>query len=181
MADQLAKRGRALEKAFFAKRDNELLEALQKQMDAEALGELTGIDNPDDTGKLCDLGIGGETLAALGLAPLVEVAWADGRMEPNEKDAIVVAAHASGIKPGSASYDLLQQWLESKPGPELREGWKEYIACLASTMDVDTMMAIETSVLGRAETVAKSAGGVLGIQAISTSEQAVLTDLKSAF
>ncbi len=181
MSDQLAKRGRALETAFFARRDNELLAALRQKLDAEALGELTGIQNVEVLGSLNELGVSGETMAALGLAPLVEVAWADGRIDSEEKDAVLTAAHASGIKPGSAPYTLLLEWLDSQPGPELRQGWKEYIADLATSMDAESMETLRTSLVGRAEAVAQAAGGILGIQAISTLEREVLADLESAF
>jgi hypothetical protein len=39
--------------------------------------------------------------------PLVEVAWADGKLDRSERDAILAAAVAEGIAKGSPAYEIL--------------------------------------------------------------------------
>jgi uncharacterized membrane protein YebE (DUF533 family) len=51
-----------------------------------------------------------ELLATLVVVPLVEIAWADGHVHDNEKDAILSAADAIGVGKGSIDYDLLERY-----------------------------------------------------------------------
>ena len=59
--------------------------------------------------------------------------------------------------------------------------WKEYIAALAGTLDDDDFAQVRDNLLRRAEQVAKSAGGILGLGAISQAEQSKLSELADAF
>lgn len=181
MSDMLSKRGKALENAFFAQRDQELLDAFQIKLDAEQLSELTGITDPEVLEHLEQAGVTSQTVAALGLVPLVEVAWADGRMQEAEQEAILEAALKSGIAEGSPSRRLLQTWLVSPPPADLREGWKAYVASLKETMSDAALRSVKAGVMGRATDVAKAAGGLLGIGAIGPLEKKTLADLEAAF
>jgi len=60
------------------------------------LAEASGLTDIDLVDRLVGLGIRASTLAALTLVPLIEVAWADDRMEAKERDAILAAAAATG-------------------------------------------------------------------------------------
>ena len=181
MSDMLAKRGQALENAFFVKKDQELLKAFQAKLDSEKLSELTGITDADVLDQLESLGVTSQTVAALGLVPLIEVAWADGRIADEEKAAIVKAAEKAGITPESPSGQLLKSWLDAKPGPELRDGWKQYVGGLKSSLNDASLRAIKAGVIGRATEVAKAAGGLLGIGAMAPLEKNAIRDLESAF
>ena len=46
--------------------------------------------------KLANFGMDASTLAALSLAPLVLVAWADGEVDAKERDAVLAAAAEVG-------------------------------------------------------------------------------------
>ena len=88
MADNpqiLGDRGRALEDEFFRKEDQRLIERLRelrdKSVSREALALASGIKNEAILDKLLELGIRPETVAALALVPLAEVAWADGSLD----------------------------------------------------------------------------------------------------
>ena len=86
---------------------------------------------------LLALEIDSETLAALTLIPLVEVAWADGSIAQQERDAILEAAASVGITPESESYFLLGNWLKKAPPAGLLEAWESYVAALSETLTPD--------------------------------------------
>ena len=115
----------------------------------------------------------------MSLAPLVLVAWADGKLDEAERRAVMSAANSEGIE--TLSLGLLEDWLSQQPGPVLKEAWISYIGALADQLSPDELRGLESSVMGRAEKVAKAAGGVLGLDRISTSEHAMLKDLRAAF
>src|SRR5512134_3789674 len=127
----MKERGKALEEAFFKKQHEKQLAKIRLQQEQEeareSLAAASGItDDAALLDRLAALGIRAETLAALTLIPLVEVAWADGKMDARERDAILRGAESSGIQPGSPSYGLLEIWTQDRPAPELLESWRKY-------------------------------------------------------
>ncbi|MCJ2048106.1 hypothetical protein MKK58_26725 [Methylobacterium sp. J-078] len=94
--DPLAARGLALEDLFFAReeaasrrRDGGLLDAQRLR---ETFAEASGITDDTLLRRLTNLGIGPDTLAALMLVPVVAVAWADGKMDDEERGSVLAAA-----------------------------------------------------------------------------------------
>lgn len=184
--DFLAERRRALEESFFNKQNEALrLKLRDKEMSRakkEALAEASGITDDETLQRLLALRISNETLAALYLVPLVEVAWADGKIEQAERKALLDAAQGAGLRSSSESYELLEGWLARRPGAELLDAWKQYIRVLTESMDSAAQQALRGDLVGRARAVAEAAGGFLGVgRKISAAEKAVLDDLEAAF
>ena len=61
------------------------------------------------------------------------------------------------------------------------EAWEEYVRALLTSCSAGSKDALKAVTLGRAESVAKAAGGVLGIGSIAASERAVLDRLAAVF
>lgn len=182
----LDERRRGLEEAFFVRHNRELLQRLRARVDhdsvVEGLRSASSVDDEAVLSQLADLGIRSETLIALSLLPLVEVAWADGRIQLDERQALLQAAESVGVAPGSEASQLLEAWLEHRPTEAVHNAWVDYIKALCASSAVDdSRVALRAVTLGRAEQIARSAGGVLGIGAISGSEREVLDNLASAF
>lgn len=181
MSEFLGDRRRALEESFFAQRDRQLMDKLKQQVTKKQLAALSGIQNEATLDQLVESGMSAESLAALSLIPLIEVAWADGKMDPEERKAILSAADEKGIASGSASHGLLEEWLHNKPDSSMRSAWKAYVAALVEALEPAAAAELKVDVMGRARGVAQAAGGILGLGAISPSEQKALSDLESAF
>lgn len=182
----MEERGRALEEAFFKKQHAEQLEKLrQKEAHEEArraLVEASGIDDRDLIDRLVSIGIHAETLAALTLIPLVEVAWADGHVDARERDAILKGAESSGLEAGSPSLELLLIWTQDRPAPDLMASWKAYIRALCAELSAEQRKHLEERIVGRARAVAEAAGGFLGLGSkVSKEEEAVLRELQETF
>ena len=69
----------------------------------------SGLTDPDLLNLLLELGIDSETLAALTLVPLVEMAWADGSISAHERVAVLEAATLIGVVRESENYLLTQE------------------------------------------------------------------------
>jgi hypothetical protein len=182
----LGDRRKALEEEFFAKHNRQLLRQLQEataiKAQAEALAAASGITDANVLAQLMALDLSSETLAALALVPLVEVAWADGRLDTKEQSALLSAAEQQGLGKGSASYQVLEEWLRERPSPKLLAAWKAYVATLSTTLSAQDKEALKQDLLGRARSVAEAAGGFLGLgKRVSDAEQAMLTELEQAF
>src|SRR6185436_18884250 len=106
----LGDRGRTLEDEFFRKEDQRFIQRLRELQERaasrESLQKASGITNEAILEKLLQLGVRSETVAALALVPLVEVAWADGAIDGQERQEILARAGTSGLAAGSASEGL---------------------------------------------------------------------------
>jgi hypothetical protein len=179
----LETRGRALQDAFF-RREADAYRAQLLERERESGGELPASARDGDPAlidRLTGLGIRADTLAALTLIPLVEVAWADGRMDASEKHAVLRGAESSGITPGSPSFGLLRLWLDRRPDQGVMDLWRAYIEAVCGALSVEARMRLRDAILGCARDVAAAAGGVLGVGAISQAEERVLSELESSF
>ena len=182
----LGDRKKALEESFFTKENARLLERMKaEKKDRTArvgLAAVSGIDDEAVLGKLVDLDIDVGTWAAISLIPLVEVAWADGKIDEKERDAVLSAAEANGIYRGSAAFELLESWLSRRPDARLLATWGVYIVGLCAKLGDGEKAAVKEKVIERARAVAKAAGGFLGLGAkISPEEEVMLSDLEKAY
>ncbi len=182
----LGDRRRALEEEFFRRQDEKLRAQFREQEHRrqvkQELAQASGITDDAVLTKLMALGIQARTLAPLALVPLVEVAWADGRIESREREAILRAAQAAGVEADSPGYGLLGGWLSTRPESGLRELWMQYTQSLCAALDPEARRALKADILGRARQVAEAAGGFLGLGSkVSAAEDAVLTELARAF
>ncbi len=184
--DFLSERKKALEESFFAKENAKLLEHLKEEKDKsaarESLAKATGDIGDDILDKLHELGVEPDTWAAVSIAPLVEVAWANGKVEDAEREAVLSAAASTGIDAGSPSALLLGNWLSRRPDGRLLEVWGAYIVSICASLDETERDKLKSQVLGRARDVAEAAGGFLGLgNKISAEERVVLEELSKAF
>ena len=179
----LGQRGRTLEEEFFRKEEAKLLERLrsqkQQQVTREALQQATGIRDQAAIERLLGMGLSLQTLAALALVPLVEVAWASGGVESQERKLILEAAKDVGLD--SASQELLASWLQHAPDRSLLEAWRSYVGTLCKDLAPAQREIMKKEVVGRARKVAGAAGGLLALGKVSKEEQKVLGELEAAF
>ena len=187
MTDELLERHeRRLGEVFFQGEAEDIRAQLLLRAEEEAargtLAEATGIEDPDVLAELAGLGIRVDTLAALTLIPLIDVAWADGEMDPRERRAILDAATATGSEPGSISHRLLEIWTEEQPPPDLTEAWRRFIRALCARLQRDEVTRLSANLLGRARNVAAAAGSRLQrAPHISPDEESCLAALAGTF
>jgi hypothetical protein len=187
MAEEfLSDRKRALEEAFFRKQENALLNQLRaeqaKESTQEELAAATGIQDSTVLHTLSTLGITSDTFLALGLVPLVAVAWADGALDDKERRAIVAGLDAAGIVANSPAGQLVQGWLSHPPPASMLEAWSSYTSALAAELSPTERNNLRDSVLGRARAVAEAAGGILGFgNRVSPAEAELLQKLAKVF
>ena len=181
----LKAKARALEDSFFAKENarilQELREASAREEKKKEFREYLNIESEDVLDTLIDLDVEPETLVAFTLVPLVEVAWADGEIQPKEREAIIKAAIERGVEDGSPTCTLLRNWLQTPPDPVLLETWRGYIEELMVSLGERARAHLKSSSIGRAHAVAEAAGGFLGIGSISAAEKKKLEELEWAF
>jgi hypothetical protein len=184
--DAFHSRAKGLEDAFFAERDRQLAERIKQRLNAEeqqrVLAYSLGLTEEMAAKGIAHLQSGLEVVAVMALLPMVEVAWSDGKAESAEKAAVLRGAAEVGLEFESPLYKFLESWLDKRPSPAALEAWHSYVKSFVKLVEPATAAKVKEAVLGRAERVAKAAGGFLGMgNKVSPAEQACLDDLAKAF
>ena len=116
-------REKALEDSYFRQQEARLLEKLRQgaTLDeiAEALRDKLQVDNPELLARAREAGVTPETAPAFFLAPLVQVAWAEGKVGRHERDTVLRLAHDRGVANGTPAHDQLVAWLQQRPSHSL--------------------------------------------------------------
>jgi hypothetical protein len=180
--DPLSDRRRTNEEDYFRKRDRELVEKIRRAQAAEAtrrdLGARTGLTDPDMLAELQELGFTPETVSLLPLVPIIETAWAEGGVSPDERALIVDVARSRGIAPGTLADQQLTFWLDRQPSPDVFARATRLIGAMLGTDARSGLSAQE--LIKYCEDIAAASGGLFGLGRVSASEKATLARIAGA-
>jgi tellurite resistance protein len=184
MENDLVRDARSLEDAFFLKEDLRLVESLREMKALEEttglLAEVSGITDKAVLEHLARLKVTPAAAASLAILPLVEVAWADGTVDPAERQA-VLASLDKALFFQTIDRDIVEAWLDHRPPKALVDAWDHYVKDLTAVLTAAEKKALAEGILAHARQVAQAAGTFLGLGGISKPEQAVLDRLSRAF
>jgi hypothetical protein len=172
-------RERGYETDYFHKQDEKLLQKMREraalQEVAEALAEKLRVDDPELLRRVAELGLTRETGAAILLAPLVQVAWAEGTVTDRERAVVFEVAARRGIEPGSPPRAQLEAWLTQRPPDALFDASLEVIDAGLAILTPDERDQRRREIVAACSRVAEASGGglgrLLGIQGAGTSGQ----------
>jgi hypothetical protein len=172
--DPVSKVASGNEEEYFRRLERERLEerarAARRSGELEALAGALGL-HPADAVPVFELGITAETAPAFEALPLIEVAWADGAVDEEERWRVLEAATRLGVELGRPAHALLEGWLERPPACELYTAWHR----MARSAPADRPLRLEG-----AESVAGAAGGVLGFAMVSRAERRALDGIRAS-
>ena len=179
MTDAFETRRSGFETEYFHKKDAQLVEKLKavfnRKLDREQLQKATGITNDEVIERLLAVNAKGELLLAFRLYPLVEIAWADGKIDPKEAKAVIDAAIKLGVPASGSAINALEDWLKRGPTVDGRTAWYAFAGELRKSLNPQELETFRHDLLEGAKTVAKASGGILGVAfEISSGEQRVL-------
>lgn len=162
----LDRMARAHEEEYFRSHNRELIDALKAKLErhdrAEGLAEATHIHDDALLERVAAQGIDKDSMAVIHLVPLLQVAWADGEIQPDEKDLILEAATLYGIEGGPARARL-DAMLKAPPSAEFVDAAIDFIkALLAALPEAEAEQACE-NMTTLALHVAEANGGIFGL------------------
>jgi len=184
--DAFQKRRQAFEEEFFNKENQKLKDKLRaelnKQHTREELAELTGVEDTLVLDALMALNVDKGTFAAFALLPLIEVAWADGKVDDKERAGLLAAAVDQGIKEGSVAHTMLQEILVRPPREDALKAWYTWVGTMSRKLSVSERRQVREALVTRARAIAEASGGILGLgNKISQKEQRVIDAIEKAF
>ena len=184
-SDAFMKRATTLEDEFFHRVDEELTRKLkekwQHERDLETLKQESRIDDVTVLEEMLAAGIHTGMIQVMTLVPAIHVAWANEFVENKERAAVLQAAESIGITAQSTPGQLLISWLDNKPSAELFKAWRDYVGALHKVLDADSCSQLRKNAVDTARRIAESAGGYLGIQAVSAAEEHAIREIDQAF
>lgn len=131
--------------------------------------------------RLEDLGFTAETVPVLFFCPLVEVAWADGKVGYEESYKIVDELRKKGIRATSAAYEFLSKITLTRPTDQFFDGCNLVIKELLSEMAGDDREKQITSLAELCAEVAGASRGFFGFgPKVSDDERDVIQDIIAA-
>jgi hypothetical protein len=180
--DAFADRGRSFEEEYFRKKDLELIEKMRLAAAEDgaqsALGQASGVSDPELLRELRELGFTPETVRLLPLLPVLQVAWAEGGVSTAERDLLVRLARSRGVTEGSAADQQLAAWLAAAPPESVFSRGTRLIRAMLESTAVTTDLSAD-DLVGYCEQIAAASGGMLGIGRVSSEERALITRIAS--
>jgi hypothetical protein len=117
--DAFKDRERAFEADWANAHDAELIEKLRERARLDeitkALAKKLEADEPELLRRVMELGVTLDTGPAFLLAPVVQIAWAEGRVTDRERETVLRIAAERGIEEGSPARAQLIEWLHKRP------------------------------------------------------------------
>jgi uncharacterized tellurite resistance protein B-like protein len=127
--------------------------------------------------RLAWMGIDEHTVGVVALLPLVQVAWADGAVQPQERGVILGIADERFSLDAEARH-LLESWLTHQPTAAYLETGRALMVELAQR-SAGPRLPPQTlgEAVDQARDVARAAGGLFGIGTVAASEKAALEQI----
>ncbi len=156
------------------------LEKMERTLATAA--KISGISSEVVLRKLIELNVHLDVLATLSIIPLIEVAWADGKVDEAERDAVLKGAESYGLHRDQIGFSLFEQWLGHPPPVGIFESWIYYIRGLCPLLSGTERELLKADLIQRARAVAEATGGPTGKKSkISLRVHDILSQLESAF
>lgn len=153
------------------------LEALQQQERAEIARTLETSEEIAE--EAMELGFDAETARVLPLVPMIQIAWADGKVTRAENAEVEAKAAQFGVHPDTAAHDFLELLLDEEPSDLFFERVNQVIHHI---VDEDPGGDIRSNVLDWSKAVAEASGGFFGMaNPISKAERKILDEFAELF
>jgi hypothetical protein len=184
--DTGAKRRRASEDEYFARKDRELIETeRRKAADAaelQRLGDALGLSDVELLSKLRAAGFGPSDVALVPVLPALEIAWSDGAVGKAEGELLKeqLRRYSDGQQPSPEASAKLEDFLLRRPSDHLFEQARRAAQIAVSRADEGKRRELTTRMMADARAVAESGGGLLGLGTVSTPERRALEALAAA-
>lgn len=180
------KKKRDEEEEYFQRENLEKKEKLRRKQQLQAIQQQeresiakTLATSQEIADEAMDLGFDAETARVLPLIPLIQVAWADGKVTLAQSEKVLSKAEAYGVAPDTPAHDFLSLLLDKEPSTVF---FKRANKVIKAIVDDNPGGDITTNVLPWSQAVAEASGGFFGLtNPISKKERSALSQIASIF
>lgn len=148
--------------------------------DCQFVSRAIGVSNPALVICLQDAGFTPTTIALLELAPLIEIAWADGAASECQRRLIFQIASREAITEDTSAYDRLVAWLERRPSDDVFAVALAAIRAKLNSLEPEVHAMLYRRFVGDCTAVSLAADSALEDHKISLDEGRVLARILMA-
>ena len=141
------------------------------------VAEGIGLDDAELLARLAMAGYTPETVPLLEFAPLVRLAWADGRVSPRQRSAIARMAARERLLDETAAGKRLRIWLEQCPPDELVDVSLSMMCAKWDRLPLELHESLQRQFIRDCTAVARAADGVKWDNKIAPEEGRVLAKI----
>jgi tellurite resistance protein len=152
------------EDAYFRKQDQELRQKLREELSQGAADLKQAPRDLSLPGRIQRLGFVGEKLRVFDLMPLVHVAWADGTVTRQEREAILAVA-LTRVERSSVAFALMESLLEERPPQAFLDESLSLLKLVAGDARAESVVELCIK-------VASASGGFMNVGNVSSEERA---------
>jgi uncharacterized tellurite resistance protein B-like protein len=155
--------------------------ALRSRIDTGAirlssLAETVGTDDREVLDRLTMLGFTPDSARVLDVLPLVHVAWADGKIQAAERNAVLAVLETRKIPPASDAWLLIEALLETRPSETYLAQSLQLLKLLGHSAGADPRTIVELCTV-----VAEASGALFGIGAkVTQAERELIARIAAA-
>lgn len=164
------------EEAYFRQQEADRREKKRRELAKQAaeleekrkIAEAAGTDDLELADRIKALGFDGETARVFDLLPLIHVAWADGKIQKDERAAIFRVLESRGLARDSEPFHFVESLLEARPAQQYLD---ESIAVLREVAGAEEAQ----NIVDLCVAVAAVSGGFFGFgKTIDEEERALI-------
>jgi len=148
--------------------------------DYQLVSRAIGVTNVALLIRLQCAGFTAETIALLELAPLIEIAWADGAVAERQRRLIFQIAAREAITKDTSAYDRLVTWLERRPSDDVFDAALAAIRAKLHSLEPQVHAMLHRRFVGDCTAVSLAADSALEDHKISLEEGRVLARILMA-
>jgi hypothetical protein len=144
------------------------------QRHRQLIGQAIGVFNEELLTDLQLVGFTAETIVLLELAPLIQIAWADGAVSERQRDIILEIAFRELVSEGTPAHNRLTAWLQRCPPDEIFDASLSAIHAKLDPLEPEVRGTLQREFVRACTAVALAADSVLGDHKISVEEGRVV-------
>ncbi len=151
------------------------IEQVAAELEAQqAIADTLKVDNTALVERIRSLGFDGDSARVLDLLPLIQVSWSDGKVQREERAAILGILESRGIEPKSEASLLIQTLLEKEPSEAY---WKATNRVLRELLGASADVAQQATIVDLCLKVAEASTGLLGFGKVSEDERYLMQQI----
>jgi hypothetical protein len=164
--DAFADRKRTQEEEYFRKKEQELIERRRRRTALEGerqdMAQVVGVADKEILREIQECGFTRDTGLLLYLVPIVQIAWAEGKVTNRERKLVFEAARAQGVEEDSLAYQKLSDWLMERPAEEFFDKSLHLIRMVLQTFPREIQQDSKINLFSYCTQVAEASGGTAG-------------------
>ena len=128
----------------------------------QRIAETTGLSDEEVLPRVRNLGLTPEQVILAHLAPLVQIAWADGRVSDRERTLLINVCRALGGAEGGSSSQQLNEWLDKRPSEAVFKTSLQILKSVIQVLPPENRRQSRIDILSLCVSVSEASGGIAG-------------------